>query len=250
MPPDVRRAIRNAARNIARVAARQIPKPLRCRGRAGRIGRAARRTAGARRLLRARRSFSASFVAADDRRAGACRRRARSHRRLPAPGTSGHGGGARSRRHPALPHRRRARDCGAGVRHRTVPRVDKIVGPGNRYVAAAKALVSADCAIDFYAGPTEIVVVAGERRPEVDRRRPDRAGRTRSRRALDLHHLERRLRRAREQGGRPTSRSRPRHRDASRWPHTARSSSRRMPTKRWRSRTASRPNTWSSIAKR
>lgn len=42
----------------------------------------------------------------------------------------------------------------------TVPRVDKIVGPGNRYVAAAKALVASDCGIDFYAGPTEIVVVA------------------------------------------------------------------------------------------
>jgi histidinol dehydrogenase len=44
---------------------------------------------------------------------------------------------------------------------RTVPRVDKIVGPGNRYVAAAKAIVARTCAIDFYAGPTEIVVVAG-----------------------------------------------------------------------------------------
>jgi histidinol dehydrogenase len=43
----------------------------------------------------------------------------------------------------------------------SIPRVDKIVGPGNRYVAAAKARVSADCAIDFYAGPTEIVIVAG-----------------------------------------------------------------------------------------
>ena len=42
----------------------------------------------------------------------------------------------------------------------TVPRVDKIVGPGNRYVAAAKALIAVDCGIDFYAGPTEIVVVA------------------------------------------------------------------------------------------
>jgi histidinol dehydrogenase len=41
----------------------------------------------------------------------------------------------------------------------TVPRVDKIVGPGNRWVAAAKSLVSADCGIDFYAGPTEILVV-------------------------------------------------------------------------------------------
>ena len=42
----------------------------------------------------------------------------------------------------------------------TVPRVDKIVGPGNRYVSAAKSLVAADCGIDFYAGPTEIVIVA------------------------------------------------------------------------------------------
>jgi histidinol dehydrogenase len=42
----------------------------------------------------------------------------------------------------------------------TIPRVDKIVGPGNRYVSAAKALVSADCGIDFHAGPTEIVIVA------------------------------------------------------------------------------------------
>jgi histidinol dehydrogenase len=42
---------------------------------------------------------------------------------------------------------------------RSVPRVDKIVGPGNRWVAAAKSLVSADCGIDFYAGPTEILIV-------------------------------------------------------------------------------------------
>jgi histidinol dehydrogenase len=49
---------------------------------------------------------------------------------------------------------------------RRVPRVDKIVGPGNRYVAAAKAIVAADCAIDFHAGPTEIVVVAASGKPE------------------------------------------------------------------------------------
>ncbi len=42
----------------------------------------------------------------------------------------------------------------------TVPKVDKIVGPGNAYVAAAKGLVSADCPIDFHAGPTEIVIIA------------------------------------------------------------------------------------------
>ena len=49
---------------------------------------------------------------------------------------------------------------------RTVPRVDKIVGPGNRYVATAKSLVAGDCAIDFYAGPTEVLVVAGAGRAE------------------------------------------------------------------------------------
>lgn len=42
----------------------------------------------------------------------------------------------------------------------TIPAVDKIVGPGNRYVAAAKDLVSADCAIDFHAGPSEIVILS------------------------------------------------------------------------------------------
>src|SRR3954462_15132429 len=42
----------------------------------------------------------------------------------------------------------------------SVPRVDKIVGPGNAYVAAAKALVARDCGIDFFAGPSEIVIVS------------------------------------------------------------------------------------------
>jgi histidinol dehydrogenase len=47
-----------------------------------------------------------------------------------------------------------------------VPRVDRIVGPGSAYVAAAKALVSRDCAIDFFAGPSEIVVVSAAGRPD------------------------------------------------------------------------------------
>jgi histidinol dehydrogenase len=42
----------------------------------------------------------------------------------------------------------------------TVARVDKIVGPGNLYVTAAKRLVAFDCAIDMLAGPTEIVVTS------------------------------------------------------------------------------------------
>ena len=41
-----------------------------------------------------------------------------------------------------------------------IPRVEKIFGPGNKYVTAAKQLVSADCAIDLPAGPTEAIVLA------------------------------------------------------------------------------------------
>ena len=41
-----------------------------------------------------------------------------------------------------------------------IPRVDKIVGPGNRYVTAAKKLVAFDCAIEFMAGPTEAVIIS------------------------------------------------------------------------------------------
>ena len=47
----------------------------------------------------------------------------------------------------------------------TVPRVDKIVGPGNAWVAAAKARVAAECAIDFFAGPSEIAIVSTSGRP-------------------------------------------------------------------------------------
>lgn len=43
---------------------------------------------------------------------------------------------------------------------RNIPRVDKIFGPGNRFVTAAKQLVSGDCAIDLPAGPTEAIVLA------------------------------------------------------------------------------------------
>jgi histidinol dehydrogenase len=39
-------------------------------------------------------------------------------------------------------------------------RVDKIVGPGNWYVTAAKKMVAFDCAIDMLAGPTEIIVTS------------------------------------------------------------------------------------------
>jgi histidinol dehydrogenase len=44
----------------------------------------------------------------------------------------------------------------------TIPRVDRIVGPGNIYVAAAKKLIAGETGIDFIAGPTEIVIIAAE----------------------------------------------------------------------------------------
>ncbi len=47
----------------------------------------------------------------------------------------------------------------------SVPRANKIVGPGNRFVAAAKKLVAGDCGVDFVAGPTELVIVGAQGRP-------------------------------------------------------------------------------------
>jgi histidinol dehydrogenase len=47
----------------------------------------------------------------------------------------------------------------------SIPRVDKIVGPGNRYVATAKRLVYGIVDIDMVAGPSEIVVVSDEKTP-------------------------------------------------------------------------------------
>jgi histidinol dehydrogenase len=48
----------------------------------------------------------------------------------------------------------------------TVPKVDKIVGPGNKYVAAAKSAIASECAIDFQAGPTEILILTERGNPE------------------------------------------------------------------------------------
>ncbi len=48
---------------------------------------------------------------------------------------------------------------------RTVPRADRIVGPGNIYVAAAKKLLAGEVGIDFVAGPTEILIIAADGDP-------------------------------------------------------------------------------------
>jgi histidinol dehydrogenase len=56
----------------------------------------------------------------------------------------------------------------AALAHGTasVPRVDKIVGPGNLYVTTAKKLVAFECGIDMLAGPTEIVVASENGNPQ------------------------------------------------------------------------------------
>ena len=122
-----------------------------------------------------------------------------------------------------------------------VPRVDKIVGPGNRFVAAAKSLVATDCAIDFYAGPTEIVIVSDRGNPRMDRGRSDRAGGTRPAGARDSDYVQRQaggargaLREGAHAGGRSRARvarpSRRHHRHARasenppRWPTAPRRS--------------------------
>jgi histidinol dehydrogenase len=50
---------------------------------------------------------------------------------------------------------------------RTVPKVDRIVGPGNIYVAAAKKLLAGEVGIDFIAGPTEILIISDDGDPKV-----------------------------------------------------------------------------------
>jgi histidinol dehydrogenase len=47
----------------------------------------------------------------------------------------------------------------------TIPKVDRIVGPGNIYVSAAKKLLAGEVGIDFVAGPTEIVIIAEDGDP-------------------------------------------------------------------------------------
>ncbi|MBY0503032.1 MAG: histidinol dehydrogenase [Bryobacteraceae bacterium] len=48
---------------------------------------------------------------------------------------------------------------------RSIPKADRIVGPGNIYVAAAKKLLAGEVGIDFVAGPTEILIIAADGDP-------------------------------------------------------------------------------------
>ena len=166
VPADVRRAIQHAARNIAKVAARQIPRSfsvtvaegVSVEQRVEPLGRVGCYVPGGRFPL----PSSLLMTAIPARVAGVGEVLAVCPRPEPVVMAAALEAGVARLFHVGGAHAVAALAYGTD----TIPRVDKIVGPGNRYVAAAKALVSSDCAIDFYAGPTEIVVVASTGRPE------------------------------------------------------------------------------------
>ncbi len=73
-----------------------------------------------------------------------------------------------------------------------IPRVDKLVGPGNAYVAAAKRMAYGTLDIDMVAGPSEVLVIADETaRGQVCGRRPPQPGRARQAGLRGAaHHLQ------------------------------------------------------------
>jgi len=160
VPPSVRAAIRAAARNIRLVATRQVPRPWRLRVAAGvsveqavvPLDRVGCYVPGGRYPLPSSLLMTAiPAVAAGVRDVVAvCPR--------PEPVVMAAALEAGVSRLFRLGGAHAIAALAYGTE--SVPRVDKIVGPGNRWVAAAKALVASDCGIDFYAGPTEIVIVA------------------------------------------------------------------------------------------
>jgi histidinol dehydrogenase len=163
VPLDVRRAIERAARNIARVAFRQIPKHWDIRVSPGVVveqrveplERVGCYVPGGRFPL----PSSLLMTAIPARVAGVREVVAMCPRPEPVVMAAALEAGVGRLFRAGGAHAIAAMAYGT----ETVPQVDKIVGPGNRYVAAAKAQVSPHCAIDFYAGPTEIVIAAGGR---------------------------------------------------------------------------------------
>ena len=161
VPDDVRRALARAARHIARVAEAQLPKPSRIvvvpgvsvEQRVEPLARVGCYVPGGRFPL----PSSLLMTAVPARVAGVSEIIVACPRPDPTVMAAAVEAGVTRMFRMGGAHAIAALAYGTP----SVPRVDKIVGPGNRFVAAAKAIVAADCAIDFYAGPTEIVIVAG-----------------------------------------------------------------------------------------
>jgi len=166
VPTNVRQAIKNAARNIARVAFRQIPKHwdlsvvpgVSIEQRVEPLARVGCYVPGGRFPL----PSSLLMTAIPARVAGVREIVVMCPRPEPPVMAAALEAGVTKMFRIGGAHAIAALAYGTA----RVPRVDKIVGPGNRFVAAAKAMVAGDCAIDFYAGPTEIVIVAGSGRAD------------------------------------------------------------------------------------
>lgn len=166
VPTDVRRAIAQAARHIARVAFQQIPKHwdvtvapgVSVEQRVEPLARVGCYVPGGRFPL----PSSMLMTAVPARVAGVREIVAVCPRPDPAVMAAALEAGVTRLLRIGGAHAVAALAYGTG----SIARVDKIVGPGNRYVAVAKAIVSGDCAIDFFAGPTEIVIVAGNGRAD------------------------------------------------------------------------------------
>ncbi len=160
VPADVRKAIAQAARNIAKVAAAQIPRHTDVKVAPGvfveqrvePLARVGCYVPGGRFPL----PSSLLMTAVPARVAGVAEVIAVCPRAEPAVMAAALEAGVTRLFRVGGAHAVAALAYGT----ESIPRVDKIVGPGNRWVATAKALVSVDCAIDFFAGPTEIVIVA------------------------------------------------------------------------------------------
>jgi histidinol dehydrogenase len=159
-PWDVRGAIRMAARHIRRVAERQLPKPftvdvvpgMRVEQRVQPLARVGCYVPGGRYPLPSTLLMTAlpAQVAGVREIVVACPR--------PAPAVLCAAVEAGVTRVLRIGGAQAVAALAYGTE--SIAPVDKIVGPGNAWVAAAKTLVSSDCPIDFQAGPSEIVVCA------------------------------------------------------------------------------------------
>jgi histidinol dehydrogenase len=165
-PKDVRAAIRLAARHLRRVAERQLPRPftiavapgIRIEQRVQPLGRVGCYVPGGRYPL----PSTLLMTAIPARVAGVPEILVTCPRPAPAVCCAALEAGATRVLRLGGAHAIAAMAYGTA----SIPRVDKIVGPGNAWVAAAKALVAADCGVDLQAGPSEIVVFSESARPD------------------------------------------------------------------------------------
>jgi histidinol dehydrogenase len=172
--PAFKAAVKTAAANIRAYA--ELQPYAEVGHRAGPEARADRPSARCRGGLHPGRPLPAAVDAADDRDSGTGGR-SREHLRHLAPRGSGdlrHGLSLEGAERFQIGGAQAIAAFAYGTK--TVPRADRVVGPGNIYVAAAKKLLAGEVGIDFIAGPTEILHDRRGRQLGLDRGGHARAG--------------------------------------------------------------------------